>query len=59
MKVTPLKIVLAVSVFGHFAIAMTWRRRGTLNGRRSRCLHYSVFCHVLAIVVLAKAMFMV
>jgi len=52
-----LKIVLAISVFGHFATAMVWRRRGVLNGRRSRRLHYSVFCHVLAIVVLAKAMF--
>lgn len=52
-----LKILLAISVFGHFATAMIWRRRGTLNGRRSRRLHLSVFCHVLTIVVLAKAMF--
>ena len=52
-----LKIVLAVSVFGHFATAMMWRRRGVLNGRRSRRLHLSVFTHVLAIVLLAKAMF--
>jgi len=52
-----IKIVLAASVLGHFATAMAWRRRGTLNGRRSRRLHASVFCHVLLIVVLAKAMF--
>lgn len=52
-----LKILLAISVFGHFATAMVWRRRGVLNGRRSRRLHLSVFCHVLAIIVLAKAMF--
>lgn len=52
-----LKIVLALSVFGHFATAMVWRRRGVLGGRRSRRLHLSVFCHVLAIVLLAKAMF--
>ena len=52
-----LKILLAISVFGHFATAMIWRRRGTLNGRRSRRLHLSVFCHVLTIIVLAKAMF--
>lgn len=51
-----IKIVLAVSVFAHFATAMTWRVRGTLTGRRSRRLHLSVFCHVLAIVLLAKAM---
>lgn len=54
-----LKIVLALSVFAHFATAMVWRRRGRLNGRRSRRLHLSVFAHVLGIVVLAKAMFFV
>lgn len=53
------KIVLALSVAGHFATAMFWRRRGLLNGRRSRRLHLSVFGHVLAIVLLAKAMFYV
>lgn len=52
-----LKILLATSVFGHFATAMVWRRRGTLRGARSRGLHLSVFAHVLAIVLLAKAMF--
>ncbi|MGJ7542335.1 CopD family copper resistance protein [Variovorax sp. LT1R16] len=54
-----LKIALALSVFGHFATAMVWRRRGVLGGRRSRRLHLSVFSHVLAIVLLAKAMFYV
>lgn len=54
-----LKMALALSVFGHFACAMWWRHRGTLRGRRSRRLHLSVFCHVLAIVLLAKAMFYV
>src|SRR5690606_6383179 len=29
-----LKIVLALSVLGHFAAAMRWRRRGELRGRR-------------------------
>jgi len=52
-----LKIALALSVLGHFATAMVWRRRGGLSGRRSRRLHMSVFCHVLAIVLLAKGMF--
>ncbi len=52
-----LKILLALSVFGHFLTAMLWRRRGQLNGQRSRRIHLSVFCHVLAIVILAKAMF--
>lgn len=54
-----IKIALAASVAGHFATAMVWRRRGTFTGRRSRRLHASVFAHVLAIVVLAKAMFAV
>ncbi len=51
-----IKIVLAISVFAHFATAMIWRRRGTMTGRRSRRLHLSIFVHVLAIVLLAKAM---
>lgn len=54
-----IKILLALSVLGHFATAMLWRRQGRLDGRRSRRLHLSVFCHVLLIVVLAKAMFFV
>lgn len=52
-----LKILLALSVLGHFFTAMFWRRRGLLNGSRSRRLHLSVFAHVLVIVLLAKAMF--
>lgn len=51
-----IKIALALSVFGHFATAMAWRRRGMLHGRRSRRLHLSVFVHVVAIVLLAKGM---
>jgi len=52
-----LKILLALSVFGHFLAAMRWRRRGLLDGRRSTLLHRSVLVHMIAIVVLAKAMF--
>jgi hypothetical protein len=52
-----LKILLALSVFGHFLAAMHWRRRGLLDGRRSVLLHRSVFVHMIAIVLLAKAMF--
>lgn len=51
-----IKVLLAASVAVHFATAMTWRVRGTMTSRRSRRLHASVFCHVLAIVLLAKAM---
>jgi len=52
-----LKIILAVSVFGHFLTAMALQHGGRLNGRNSRRIHISVFCHVVLIVLLAKAMF--
>lgn len=51
------KIVLATSVFGHFLFAMRMRRLGRLNGPTSRRLHLSVFAHVVAIVLVAKALF--
>lgn len=54
-----IKATLAASVFVHFLFAMALQRRARLSGRVSRILHLSVFAHVLAIVVLAKAMFQV
>lgn len=53
------KIVLALSVFGHFLFAMAMRRRGRLAGSLFRHIHLSVLAHVLVIVSLAKAMFFV
>lgn len=52
-----LKIVLALSVFGHFLTAMALRSRGRLVSRVSRRIHISVFCHMVGIVSLAKLMF--
>jgi len=52
-----IKIALATSVFVHFVCAMRLRRLGRLTGRTSRRLHLSVFAHVVAIVLLAKALF--
>lgn len=52
-----LKLLLATSVLGHFVFAMLSFRTGRMTGQRSRRIHYSVFVHVLAIVVLAKGMF--
>ncbi|HEY0939717.1 MAG TPA: hypothetical protein VGE08_06440 [Steroidobacter sp.] len=52
-----LKIVLAISVLGHFATAMTWMLRGRMSLRRSRFIHISVFVHMIGIVLLAKGMF--
>lgn len=52
-----LKILLALSVLAHFVTAMIWLRRGQLRSNRSRFIHISVFCHMVAIVLLAKGMF--
>jgi len=52
-----IKIMLAISVFGHFLTAMTLRRKGLLKTRHFQLIHLSVFCHMIGIVVLAKTMF--
>ena len=53
------KIALAASVLAHFITAVTLGARGRLTSRRNRLIHISVFCHVVLIVFLAKAMFYV
>ena len=52
-----LKILLALSVLGHFITAMVWLKRGLLRAKRSRFIHLSIFFHMIAIVLLAKGMF--
>lgn len=52
-----LKILLALSVFGHFLTAMTLRGSGKLSSRHFQLIHLSVFCHMVGIVLLAKWMF--
>ena len=52
-----LKIILATSVFGHFVTAMVLMRTGRMRARHSQRIHYSVFVHVVLIVLLAKGMF--
>lgn len=52
-----LKIVLALSVLGHFIRAVTWSASGRMTLRRYHFIHISVMLHVIGIVVLAKAMF--
>lgn len=52
-----LKIVLALSVFGHFLYAMHLRRKGRLLSSASRRLHLSLFGHMVGIIALAKLMF--
>lgn len=53
------KILLALSVFGHFVTAMALHRLGRLRSRASQRIHVSVFVHVVLIVLLAKLMFYV
>ncbi|MCC6610694.1 MAG: hypothetical protein IT515_13600 [Burkholderiales bacterium] len=52
-----IKIVLALSVLAHFITAMTLSGTGKLKSRHFQLIHLSVFCHVVLIVFLAKAMF--
>ncbi|WP_323018535.1 hypothetical protein [Castellaniella sp.] len=52
-----IKIILAFSVLGHFIFAMTMSGTGRLKSRHFQIIHLSVFCHVVLIVFLAKAMF--
>lgn len=53
------KIVLAISVLTHFITAVMLGAQGKLRSRHVRFIHMSVFCHVVLIVILAKAMFYV
>jgi hypothetical protein len=52
-----LKIVLALSVLAHFITAITLLATGRMTSRHFKIIHISVFCHVVLIVFLAKAMF--
>ncbi|WP_420234385.1 CopD family copper resistance protein [Pseudomonas sp. ABY48] len=54
-----LKILLAGSVLGHFLWAMWLFRSGRMNARYVHIIHTSVCLHMVAIVLLAKAMFYV
>ena len=52
-----IKIILALSVFGHFLSAITLNKKGKLKAIHFKYIHLSVFCHMVLIVLLAKAMF--
>lgn len=54
-----IKIILAASVLVHFITAVTLGARGKLRPVHFKFIHISVFCHVVLIVLLAKAMFYV
>jgi hypothetical protein len=48
---------LALSVAAHVVTALVLARRKRLTGELQRRIHISVFCHMVGIVILAKAMF--
>ncbi|GIZ12818.1 CopD family copper resistance protein [Pseudomonas sp. NCCP-436] len=52
-----LKIVLALSILGHFLLLVVLMRSGRMTAARSRHLHLSVLIHMLGILFLAKTMF--
>ena len=52
-----LKIVVAASVLLHFLMAMFLFKRGRMSPRYLQFIHGSLFCHMIVIVLLAKAMF--
>lgn len=54
-----LKVLLALSVLVHFVTALRAQATGCMSSTRFRNTHLSVGAHMLAIVVLAKAMFYV
>ncbi|TDF82454.1 hypothetical protein [Pseudomonas sp. H9] len=52
-----LKILLALSIIGHYLLLAYWLQRGRLSEERARRIRYSILSHMLLIVILAKAMF--
>lgn len=54
-----IKILLALSVLGHFIWALTNAKNGCMDSTKFKLTHISVFSHMVLIVILAKAMFYV
>ena len=52
-----LKLILAASVLMHFLLTVWLMRRGRVSAAYLRFVHLSLFCHMVAIVLLAKSMF--
>ena len=51
-----IKIVLALSILGHFVSVVFFLRKGRMTPRVSHFIHLSVFTQMLGILFLAKAM---
>lgn len=52
-----IKVLLAISVLGHFITAMYLSKTQKMTCSRFKFIHLSVFLHMLAIIFLAKNMF--
>jgi hypothetical protein len=52
-----LKIVLALSIIGHYLLLAYWLKSGRLTASRASWIRRSILGHMVMIVVLAKAMF--
>lgn len=52
-----LKILLALSIIGHYLLLAYWLTHGRLSAARATWIRRSILGHMLLIVVLAKAMF--
>ncbi|MGO4003228.1 MULTISPECIES: CopD family copper resistance protein [Pseudomonas] len=52
-----LKIVLALSIIGHYLLLAYWLTHGRLSATRATWIRRSILGHMVLIVVLAKAMF--
>ncbi|MNE87368.1 hypothetical protein D3C80_1845640 [compost metagenome] len=53
-----LKILLALAILGHFIGVVYLMRSGRMTPARSRLIHLSVLVQMLAILFLAKGMFL-
>lgn len=52
-----IKVILAISVLGHFFTAMYLAKKEKMSCSRFKFIHLSVFCHQVLIILLAKSMF--
>lgn len=52
-----LKVLLALSIIGHYLLLAYWLTQGRLSPGRACWLRRSIFGHMVLIVVLAKGMF--
>lgn len=52
-----LKILLALSIIGHYLLLAYWLTHGRLSAARATWIRRSILGHMVLIVVLAKAMF--